>query len=314
MMPKGDRQILKADCDDGFTRIANLLLEALALARLNGVQKGICLFLFRRTYGWNRRADAVTLSEFAQACGSSPSYISRQLNDLIEKNIICRVSYQPGKTPIYTFVTTVGEWDSACLDQIALAANDVQGIYDCRESTVQGFNDYTSLAGSGLHICAIQGFNECENPGLHECSGVKHPLSYEQPGLQPVLKTERKTIKEREIYSPESIPYRLAELLLTKILGHLPGYKRPDLNKWAWQMDALMRLDKRLPEEVEAVIRFAQADPFWRTNVLSVEKLRKQYDQLNAKRLQRAGPRGERRAEYEVCESSESDDYEQFFK
>lgn len=43
-MPRGDREIFKADCEDGFTKIANLLLEALALARLNGVQKGICMF------------------------------------------------------------------------------------------------------------------------------------------------------------------------------------------------------------------------------------------------------------------------------
>ena len=52
-MPKGDRDNLKADCEDGFTRIANLILEALALAKLNGTQKGICFFIFRRTYGWN---------------------------------------------------------------------------------------------------------------------------------------------------------------------------------------------------------------------------------------------------------------------
>ena len=38
-MAKGDRQKLKADCEDGYTRVANLILEALALAKLNGVQR-----------------------------------------------------------------------------------------------------------------------------------------------------------------------------------------------------------------------------------------------------------------------------------
>jgi phage replication O-like protein O len=126
-LPKGDREIFKADCEDGFTRIANLLLEALALARFNGVQKGICLFLFRRTYGWNRTEDAIALGEFAEACGSSREYISRQLAVLIKKNIVWRVAYQPGKTPVYSFVTSIADWDQHYIDLKALALNFVPG-------------------------------------------------------------------------------------------------------------------------------------------------------------------------------------------
>lgn len=313
-MPKGDRDILKADCEDGFTRIANLLLEALALARLNGVQKGICLFLFRRTYGWNRSEDAVTLGEFAEACGSSRSYISRQLNDLINKNLIRRTAYEPGKTPVYSFVTQVAEWDPSCIDLDALINNASQGTYECDATFVQGFNECTTVPDvQGLQVCTIQGFNECTTPGLHECARVNQPLAHDEPQSEMSLKTKRKTRKETKIYSPDSTPYKLAELLLVKIFEHLPGYKKPDLNKWAWQMDALMRLDHRSPEEVEAVIRFAQADPFWKTNILSVEKLRKQYDQLNAKRRQRASPDKSYR-ESMISEAQERDEYEQFFK
>ncbi|MEQ8176651.1 MAG: replication protein, partial [Syntrophomonadaceae bacterium] len=90
-MPRGDREIFKADCDDGFTRIANLILEALALVKLNATQIGICLFLLRRTYGWNRGEDAISLGDFAAACGTSKAYISRQLADLLQKNIIRRL-------------------------------------------------------------------------------------------------------------------------------------------------------------------------------------------------------------------------------
>jgi len=39
-MPKGDRQELKADPEDGTTPISNLLLEALAIAKLSGKEKG----------------------------------------------------------------------------------------------------------------------------------------------------------------------------------------------------------------------------------------------------------------------------------
>lgn len=299
-MPKGDRENLKADCDDGYTRIANLILEALAMARLNGVQKGICMFLFRRTYGWNRSEDAIALSEFAEACGSGRSYISRQISALIRKNIVCRVAYQPGKTPVYSFITRIADWDRGCININALSQNAVHGLYDCN---LQGLNE-----------CAIQGLHKTTTAGLHECEGVEQLSDQDQPNITGNRKTERKTLKEREIYSPDSPAYKLAELLLNKILEHLPGYKRPDLKKWAWQMDAAMRLDHRPPEEVKAVILFAQGDTFWRTNILSVDKLRKQYDQLNSRRLQiQAAPGKKLRSDANMMEE-EADEYKGFFQ
>lgn len=276
-MPKGDRENLKADCEDGFTRIANLILEALALAKLNGTQKGICLFLFRRTYGWNRGQDAISLGEFAAACGSTKAYISRQLQDLIQKNVIRQVSYQPGKTPVYAFTTRIAEWDRGCVNLEALSE------------------------------CAKQGLYECTNDGSSEPANPKGKPGPEILKGKARRKKAKKKDREQVLFMPDSSAYHLAELLLAKILEHLPGYKRPDLQKWARQMDVVLRLDKRPPEEVEAVIRFAQANSFWRINILSVEKLRKQYDQLNARRIQqRAGlPDGE---------GEDKDEYEGFFQ
>jgi len=45
----------------------------------------------------------------------------------------------------------------------------------------------------------------------------------------------------------------------------------------------MISIDKRTPENIESVIRWCQADSFWKTNILSPEKLRKQYDQLYMK-------------------------------
>ena len=42
----------------------------------------------------------------------------------------------------------------------------------------------------------------------------------------------------------------------------------------------MIRLDKRKPERIEAVIRWCQQDPFWQSNILSAETLRKQFDRL----------------------------------
>lgn len=300
-MPKGDRVIYKADCEDGFTRISNLLLEALAIARLNGIQKGICMFLFRRTYGWNRSEDAISLGEFAEACGSSKEYISRQLKVLINKNIIRRPVYQPGKVPVYSFVTTLAEWDQSSIDLSILDKNTASSIYGCKDKHVQG-----------LHNRTIQGLHDATIQGLHESARVDQLSIFEPPTIEPVVNTDEKT-KEKKIFTSDTLPFQLSELLLNKILEHSPGYKKPDLQKWAWQMDAILRIDQRTADEVKAVILFAQGDLFWRGNILSVEKLRKQYDQLNYKRLHARASPGSQQYKSDELDGEEADEYKGFY-
>jgi len=42
----------------------------------------------------------------------------------------------------------------------------------------------------------------------------------------------------------------------------------------------MIERDERTPEEIRQVIEFAQSDPFWCSNILSTQKLRKQFDTL----------------------------------
>ncbi len=59
------------------------------------------------------------------------------------------------------------------------------------------------------------------------------------------------------------------------------GSRRP--SRGQANLDAMRRLidlDERTPAEVEAVIRWCQADEFWRSNILSAVTLRRQFDRL----------------------------------
>jgi hypothetical protein len=80
---------------------------------------------------------------------------------------------------------------------------------------------------------------------------------------------------------------RLAELLLELIVQRKGDLRRPNLDRWARDMDRLIRLDGRTPERIEAVIRFCQRDPFWQNNILSVATLRRQFDRLELLMQQR---------------------------
>ena len=59
-----------------------------------------------------------------------------------------------------------------------------------------------------------------------------------------------------------------------------PNLKEPNLRKWVEEMEKAIRLDKRTPEELRAVITWAVNDSFWKANILSPLSLREQFDRL----------------------------------
>lgn len=77
---------------------------------------------------------------------------------------------------------------------------------------------------------------------------------------------------------------RLCRLLADRIEGN--GSKRPEIGK-KWRDAARLMLDKdgRSEEQVTIAINWCQDHEFWRSNILSMPKLREKYDQL---RLQAA--------------------------
>ena len=59
------------------------------------------------------------------------------------------------------------------------------------------------------------------------------------------------------------------------------GSRRPAINeRWLSDMERLNRIDERSWDQIHKAIEWCQADDFWRANIMSPGKLRKQYDQL----------------------------------
>ena len=88
--------------------------------------------------------------------------------------------------------------------------------------------------------------------------------------------------------APRSDVIRICEHLATRIEGN--GAKRPSVGK-AWQDAARLMLDRdgREEHEIHAAIDWCQDDEFWRSNVLSMPKLREQYDRLRMQAQRKAG-------------------------
>jgi len=89
--------------------------------------------------------------------------------------------------------------------------------------------------------------------------------------------------KSEQIFGPETNEMRLAKYLFAYILQNNPKAKEPNFNKWASQFDLILRVDGRSSDDTKAVISWCQKDEFWKVNILSPDKLRKQFDQLFVK-------------------------------
>ena len=94
-------------------------------------------------------------------------------------------------------------------------------------------------------------------------------LTIHEPSLEPSLNTRT--------YGDEN--HQACNLLADLI--EINGSKRPAVtDKWLSDMERLNRIDERSWEQITRAIEWCQADDFWRGNIMSPSKLRKQYDQL----------------------------------
>lgn len=104
---------------------------------------------------------------------------------------------------------------------------------------------------------------------------------HDQTGPEiPATKSKAKG-KEKE-FSPAGPEYKLATYLWEHVKVMDPKARQPNLQKWAADIDGMIRLDKRSPAEVKDMIDFVRKDPFWRKNILSAGTLRTQATKLTA--------------------------------
>lgn len=74
----------------------------------------------------------------------------------------------------------------------------------------------------------------------------------------------------------------IAKFFVDKIRVNLPDFKTPNLEQWANDVRMMIDIDGRTEEQIRYLIDWTQKDGFWWKNIMSVAKLRKQYDRLVA--------------------------------
>lgn len=81
-----------------FTRIINVVIDELVFAPLLASEIKTCLFVIRKTWGFNKTTDKISLTQFEKATGQSRPTVIKALKNLQLVNILLLV--KKGKSPL----------------------------------------------------------------------------------------------------------------------------------------------------------------------------------------------------------------------
>lgn len=76
------------DTDNGYVRLANGILQALALTDLTGAERRVLDVIFFKTYGFRKKTDKISLTQFEEFTGLPRRTITRSIDSLEKRNII----------------------------------------------------------------------------------------------------------------------------------------------------------------------------------------------------------------------------------
>ncbi len=324
--------------EDGHVDIANEIVEKLAKINLSSYEWRVLWAIWRKTYGWHKKMDFVSVSQMEELTDLDRRNISRTKRLLLGKNIIISDGNLIG------FNKNYDSWMLSSTQTIKIVYIDTRpkafppAWYRPKTSSSTlceyccGEIDWNNEEVNRHHILPkANGGKEC-NQNLAtvclNCHGKLHQQIDEYFRVYPddrqgcyrrfvsllssiqttflssrktITKEKKETIQKKVVEdsqkpkrTPKTIPedsdaYRLAALLLQKILERKPNFKKPNLQAWAKTVDRMLGADGRPAKSIENVICWCQKDDFWQNNILSPEKLRKQFDQLELKMEKETG-------------------------
>lgn len=94
--------------ENGYTKIANELYEAIIKWHFSSYEYRVLIFIIRKTYGWNKKEDWISLSQFSEATNIKESHICRTINLLLKQNIITKGGNRDN--PLYSIQKDYDKW------------------------------------------------------------------------------------------------------------------------------------------------------------------------------------------------------------
>lgn len=257
-----------ADTDDGYTRLANELLEAVMSADLTARQLKIFMAIVRKTYGFGKKLDRITNTQIAEMTGIHHTHVCTAKNEMIAMNVLFNKGNSIGINKV------ISEWDfniSQVSETLAKPAN---------KSLAKSANGYSpSQLNTKDTITKDKKDNNSTSENSDESSD-KPPKNL--PALRPDAAIQ--SAKGNKWGTSEDL--KAAEFMYSKVISVMPAAKQPSWESWANDIRLMRNALNVDHQEICRVFKWANLDSFWQSNVMCPAKLREKWDTLNIQMAQ----------------------------
>ena len=244
--------------ENGTTPIANEILERLCKINLSAYESRFIWLLFRKTYGFHKKTDWISLSQFSKHLDLDRRLVHRTIKKLKERNMLV-IETDGGKRIKYGFQKDFDLWKDPEVSSVEMTKK--QGVIRRDDKGKSRSSKHSKKVNKTKVSCVIYTDDKV--------SSIQIPTNNTITNIKtPIVETQE---------------FRLAKYLFNHISKRRPNFKKPNFKAWTSDIEKMIRIDKRDTEEIKKVIEWCQKDDFWKNNILSTTKLRKQYDQLALK-------------------------------
>lgn len=82
---------MSAQLENGYTMIANEIMENLAITYLSPYEWQILMAILRKTYGYHKKSDWIANSQLVSLTGIHKAHVSRTVKKLLSRNIVTQI-------------------------------------------------------------------------------------------------------------------------------------------------------------------------------------------------------------------------------
>jgi phage replication O-like protein O len=113
-IPPTANAMTKSELSTGYVPLPSSVYEAFARTQFSGHERRVLDVIIRKTLGWNKLSDVVSMSQFVNATGLTKSEVCHAVDKLKKRNVIGRVVVKIHNAPLarYSFNQEFGEWHS----------------------------------------------------------------------------------------------------------------------------------------------------------------------------------------------------------
>ncbi len=258
-----------ADTDDGYTRLANELYEELIGANLTRNQAKVAHAVCRKTYGFNKKMDRITDSQISQLTRLPRQKVNKAKNELIQMCVLVREGMLIGPNK------NLADWK----------------IPECHQDGVTVTKSVTkSVTKTVTEVSPKQGHTK--DTITKDKKDIKHTSENSGESSDLTLKNLPHIRTEAATHSPKGDKWgtaddlKAAEWIFSKVQMVTPTAKQPNWAAWANDIRLMRGALEATHHDICETFKWANADHFWQTNILSPAKLRAKWDTLRAQMSQ----------------------------